>query len=188
MNTIWFFMIITSCVMLIFKNPDTIINALLEASTSSFELCLSLVGIYAVWLGIISIVDKCGLGEKLSNFLSPIIKKLFKTNNKEADKYIAINLSSNILGLGNAATPSGIKAMQLLDDKSGKITHSGIVLLLINSISIQILPTTVIGLRQTAGSTNPTNIILPTIITSFFTLIFVLFCIFLIEKLRAKKI
>ena len=187
MSTIWPILIISSCFMLIFSNPGSIVGIFLESSANSFQLCISLVSIYAVWLGIINIVDRSGLGEKLSKLLSPIIRILFKSKNEDANKYIAINISSNLLGLGNAATPSGIKAMQLLDDKSGKITYSGIVLLLINSISIQLIPTTVIGLKQASSSKNPTDIVFPTIITSILTLLFVILIIYILEKLKLRK-
>ena len=190
MAVIWFFMVFLSVCVLLFANPNLVISEMLSASKSSVELVINLLGIYAVWLGIINILDKSGLSDKLAKLLSPIIKFLFKTNNKEAQKFIAINMSSNILGLGNASTPSGIKAMQELDDESGKITFAGIMLLVINSVSIQLLPTTVIGLRQNAGSTNPSDIILPTIISSILTCIFAILLVFLFNKFlkRNKKV
>jgi len=91
------------------------------------------------------------------------------------------------LGLGNAATPSGIKAMQKLDDGSGKANFSAMMLLIINSLSIQLLPTTVIGLRESAGSANSSDIILPTILSSMLTCAFAITLVFLINKLKRKK-
>ena len=96
-------------------------------------------------------------------------------------------MSSNILGLGNASTPSGIKAMELLDDKSGKITFSGIMLLIINSCSIQLLPTTIISLRENAGSTTSADIIFPIIISSFLTCIFAITLVFLFNKIFTRR-
>lgn len=180
-------MIFLSVVILLFNNPSLVISEMLSASTSGVELVINLWGIYAVWLGIINILDKSGLSEKLAKLLSPIIKFLFKSKNETANKYIAINMSSNILGLGNAATPSGIKAMQALDNGSGKITFSGIMLLVINSVSIQLLPTTVISLRENAGSLNSSDIILPTVISSLLTCIFAIFLVFLFKRLFRKK-
>ena len=187
MAIIWFFMIFLSVIILIFNNPGLVISEMLTASESSVELIINLWGIYAVWLGIINILDKSGLSDKLARLLSPIIKFLFKTDNVEANKYIAINMSSNILGLGNASTPSGIKAMQALDDKSGKITFAGIMLLVINSVSIQLLPTTVIGLRENAGSVSSSDIILPTIISSLATCIFAILLVFLFKKIFVRR-
>lgn len=187
MATIWFFLMILSVFCLLFKNPAFVISGMLDASESAVELVINLCGIYCVWLGLINILDKSGLSDKLANLLSPLIKFLFKSDNKSANKYIAINMASNILGLGNAATPSGIKAMQELDNKTGKITFAGIMLLVINSVSIQLLPTTVIGLRESAGSTSSTDIILPTIISSIITSTFAIFLVFLFDKILSRR-
>ena len=187
MSKIWFVMILLSTIVLLFTNPNAVITEMLSASSSGVELCINLWGIYAVWLGLIEILDKCGLGDKLASLLSPVIKFLFRSDNAEANKYIAINMSSNILGLGNASTPSGIKAMQKLDDGSGTANFSAIMLLVINSVSIQLLPTTVIGLRDSAGSVNSSDIILPTILSSLITCVFAVSLVFLFSKLKRKK-
>ena len=187
MSKIWFVMVLASTIILLFANPQMVVSEMLASSASAVGLCVNLWGIYAVWLGIIEILDKSGLGEKLAKLLSPIIKFLFRSNDTEANKYIAINMSSNILGLGNAATPSGIKAMQCLDDGSGKANFSAIMLLVINSVSIQLLPTTVIGLRESAGSVNSSDIILPTILSSIITCIFAVSLVFLFNKIFKRK-
>lgn len=187
MAIIWFFMVFLSVLILIFTNPTLVISEMLSSSSDAVSLIINLWGIYSVWLGIINILDKSGLSDKLAKLLSPIIRFLFRSNNPIANKYIAINMSSNILGLGNAATPSGIKAMQELDDKSGKITFAGIMLLVINSVSIQLLPTTIIGLRESAGSLNSSDIILPTIISSFITCFFAIFLVFIFNKIFKRR-
>ena len=187
MSKVWFFMVLPSIIFLLFKDPALVIKEMLSSSEQAVKLCINLLGIYAVWLGIIEIVDKSGLGQKLEKLLSPIIKFLFRSKDSEANKYIAINMASNILGLGNAATPSGISAMQKLDDGSGKASFSAIMLLVINSVSIQLLPTTIIGLRETAGSTNSTDIILPIIISSILTCAFAVVLVFLFNSFKRKK-
>ena len=184
MSIVWFLMMSISCVVLVLTNPNSIISEMLTASSNAVELIFNLFGIYAVWLGLLKILEKSGLSDKIAHLLSPIIKKVFKSDDKEASKYIAINLSSNILGLGNAATPSGIKAMQKLDDASGKITYSALMFLVVNSVSIQLLPTTVIGLRQNAGSATPSDIILPTILASFLTCIFAILLVVAFNKIK----
>ncbi len=161
---------------------------MLSSGEQAVELCVNLLGIYAIWLGIIEIVDKSGLGQKLEKLLSPVIRFLFKSDNSEANKFIAINMASNILGLGNASTPSGISAMQKLDDGSQKASFSAIMLLVVNSVSIQLLPTTVIGLRQSAGSLCSTDIILPTIVSSLLTCVFAVLLVFLFSKFKRKKL
>ena len=167
MNKIWLVMMMLSAGALLIANPSATVNSMLDASASAVELCISLCGIYAVWLGLLEILDASGLSEKLAKILKPLIKKLFPNANIEAQKYISINISANMLGLGNAATPYGIKAMQALDTGAEKANNSMLMLMIINACSIQLLPTTTIGLRAAAGSNAPADIILPTLIATF---------------------
>lgn len=173
-------MIISSICFLLWSAPDTIVGVMVEASGGALKLCIELGAVYAVWLGILELVDASGLGQKLAHLLHPIIKKLFKVKDPEVEQMIALNLSANMLGLGNASTPMGIKAMQALDDGSGVASTAMIMLLIINATSIQLLPSTVIGLRASAGSTSPADIILPTILATTITtslgIILVKFC------------
>lgn len=169
MNKMWFLMMIASFCILLISGPSQTLDAMLDASTSALTLSIELCAVYAVWLGILELLDKSGLGDKLAKLLRPIIKKLFKIDNSETTKAIALNMSANMLGLGNAATPMGIKAMKLLDDGSGLASPGMIMLIVINATSIQLLPTTIIGLRAKAGSVNPSDIILPTLISTIVT-------------------
>lgn len=184
-------MMTLSLIVLIFVNPSAALDEMIGASASALSLCIELCGVYAIWLGLLEIVDATGLSKKLARLLRPLIKKLFKVDDEEVQKMIALNMSANILGLGNASTPMGIKAMQALDDGSGKATFSMIMLLVVNATSIQLLPSTVIGLRSSAGSANPADIILPTIIATAVTTIcgisLVLFCNFLHKKIKFKR-
>ena len=159
---------------------------MVSASTSALSLCIELCAVYAVWLGIMELVDASGLGEKLAKLLRPLIKKIFHVENPETQKLIALNVSANMLGLGNAATPMGIKSMQALDDGSGKANFAMIMLIVINATSIQLLPTTIIGLRTSAGSTNPADIILPTLIVTFCTTVLGITLVYLIDKVIRK--
>lgn len=187
MNKIWLIMVVASLSVLLFVNPSIVLSEMISAAASSFELCLELCAVYAVWLGILEIVDASGLGKKLAKLLRPLIKKLFKIDNEEVEKMIALNMSANLLGLGNAATPMGIKAMKALDDGSGKASFAMIMLVVVNATSIQLLPSTVIGLRASAGSTNASDIILPTLITTIITTICGVLMVFLCDKI-AKSI
>lgn len=186
-------MVVTSLCTLLFVNPSIVLSEMISAAASSFELCLELCAVYAVWLGILEIVDASGLGKKLAKLLRPLIKKLFKIDNEEVEKMIALNMSANLLGLGNAATPMGIKAMKALDDGSGKASFAMIMLVVVNATSIQLLPSTVIGLRASAGSANASDIILPTLITTIITTICGIFMVILCDKIakslkrRGKK-
>ncbi len=162
-------------------------SEMISASTDALSLCIELCAVYAVWLGIMELVDASGLGEKLAKLLRPLIKKIFKVEDEQTQKLIALNVSANMLGLGNAATPMGIRSMQALDDGSGKANFAMIMLIVVNATSIQLLPTTVIGLRAAAGSTNPSDIILPTIIVTFITTVMGILLVHTINKLFKHK-
>ena len=175
-------MTISFCILL-WTSPQTILPSMISASSSALSLSLELCGIYVVWIGILELVDASGLGEKIAKLLRPFIKKIFKTKDEETEKYIALNMSSNMLGLGNASTPMGIKALQKLDDGSGTASVGAIMLIIINATSIQLLPTTVIGLRTSLGSSNPSDIIIPSLIATFCT-----FCLGIILGKICEKI
>lgn len=186
MNRIWFLMVIGSIACLIWTDPANVLNSMINASTEALTLSIELCAVYAVWLGILELVDESGLGNKLAKLLHPLIKKLFKINDIETEKLIALNMSANMLGLGNASTPMGIAAMKRLDDGSGIATPAIIMLIVINSTSIQLLPSTIIGLRASAGSMTPSDIILPTIISTVCTFVLGVFLVKIFEKIHTK--
>lgn len=171
MSKIWLFLMVIAMGVITLFNPTLALTSFNSAGETVVKLCISLLGIYAIWLGFIEVLEETGITNKLAKILSPIIDFLFNKPSSEAKKNIAINFSGNILGIGNAATPSGIRAMECMQDGSGTATTSMIMLMVINSCSIQILPTTVIGLRASAGSLSAGDIILPTILTSICSLI-----------------
>lgn len=191
MNFIWLVMIVTSLGALLWTSPAFVMTEMITASGDALKLCVELAGVYAVWLGILELVDASGLGEKLAKLLKPIIKKLFKIDNEEIQRMIAMNMSANMLGLGNASTPMGIKAMKALDDGSGVANTAMIMLIVLNATSIQLLPSTVIGLRASAGSSNPADIILPTLIATIVTTILGIILVksisSFLEKRKIKK-
>lgn len=191
MNKIWFVMVVGSICFLLWSNPSSVLNSMIDASGEAFSLCIELCAVYAVWLGVLELVEASGLSEKLAKLLHPLIKKLFKIDDKETEKMIALNMSANILGLGNAATPMGINAIKRLDDGSGVATNAMIMLIVLNATSLQLLSSTVIGLRSSAGSTSPSDIILPTIIATFCTCLLgiclVKLCNHIRDKLKRKK-
>lgn len=186
MNKIWFVMMVGSFCFLIWTDPSNILNSMIDASGEAFSLCIELCAVYAVWMGMLELVEASGLGEKLAKLLHPIIKRLFKIDDIETEKMIALNMSANMLGLGNAATPMGINAMKRLDDGSGTATPAIIMLIVLNATSIQLLPSTVIGLRASAGSSSPADIILPTIIATACTCLLGICLVKLCNRLREK--
>lgn len=188
MNGIFNFVFILSFSIMLFANPSSCLDTIMGAGEKAVNLCISLISIYAIWLGLLEIVDKSGLSKILAKILKPVIKFLFGNQSDETNEQLAINLSANMLGMGNASTPSGIKAMQLLDDHCGKANPSMIMLTVINSMSIQIIPTTLIGMRIAYNSSSPSDIIFPIIITSFVsTFIAVMLVKFFYRQKKVKK-
>ncbi len=190
MKRIWFFIVLSSIATLLFVNPEDCVNALMNAGSDAVTLTIKLLGIYAVWLGIIALVDATGLSNKMANLLEPIIDWLFGKTDAETKRYLALNLSTNILGLGNACTPTGLKAMEGLDKLNGGATTAStamIMLIVLNATSIQLLPTTVIGLRQQYGSTSSSDIILPTLVATIISTALAILFVKVLAKLKRYK-
>ena len=187
MSKIWFWLIISSICVLIYINPETILPSMLGASEETLKLCMKLCAIYSVWMGLLQVMEDSGLNKKLSKCLSPITRKIFGKLDDKTNELICMNISCNVLGMGGAATPLGMKAMQRMDNSSGKATRGMKMLIIFASTSMQILPTTVIGLRITAGSTSASDIILPTIIAAVMTTIIGIGIALAIEKIKDKR-
>ncbi len=167
LNIIWpIFIIISYIYAIIIGNTLEINNSIFESCQSAVNLSITFLGTMCLWSGIMKIAQKTTLMNKLTNLLSPIMKILFpeiKSNN-QAYKEISMNIVANILGLGNAATPLGLKAMKTMQSENFKkdtLSNSMAIFIILNTASIQIIPTTVIAIRSSLGSTNPTSIILP---------------------------
>ena len=165
LNKIWPFFIIISFIYAIYSgNFSNINNAIFESADQTVELCLTMFGTICLWNGIMKIAIKTSMIEKLTKFLKPAISFIFPEikNDKKISKEISMNMVANILGLGNAATPLGLKAMESMQkintDKS-KLSNSMAMFILINTASLQIVPTTVISIRSSLGSQEPTKII-----------------------------
>lgn len=192
MSKVWFLILVSAIVTLLFRDPTAAINAMIKGSHASVNLAMELVALYAFWLGLFAIIEKIGLAEKLSKLLKPVIRFLFPGVNKECEKCITMNVSANILGLGNASTPMAIKAIGQMDaDKNGRASQNMIMLVVISCTSLQLLPTTVIGLRATHGSVNPTDFLLPatvaTIVSTILGITFVKVIGLLIRKFAKNK-
>jgi len=171
-NKIWGFFIIIGVIFGIVNNKITLINeTILSSTTTTIEMILKIFPVIALWLGIMEIAKESGLLKKLSDLFKPLLSKLFPEipNNHESLGYISSNVVINMLGLGNAATPFGLKAMKSLNDlnkNSKTASKSMITFLILNTSGLTIIPTTVISLRMMHGSINPTEIVLATIIST----------------------
>lgn len=152
-------------------------NDMLVASRNGLELILSILPVMCLWLGIMQIAKKSGLLDKIAKFLTPVLQVIFPEIPKGSIcfSYIATNIVMNMLGLGNAATPFGLKAikeMQVLNKQKDTATRSMITFLVMNTASVTIMPTTIISLRLMYGSINPEAIIPYVLITSFLSCLF----------------
>lgn len=146
-------------------------NAVIEGADKGIQLVIGLAGGICFWSGIMNVAKKSGLTKSIAKLLSPILCKLFHGIKKEdkALEHISMNITSNMMGLGNAATPSGIQAMKALNRNNPnpkRSTDNMILFVVINTAAIQIIPTTVATLRMTHGSQNPFEIIPATLLTS----------------------
>ena len=167
LNILWpIFIIISFAFAIISGNIDKLNDSIFSSTSDAVNLCISLLGTICLWNGIMQIASKTTMLDKLTNFLKPLIRFLFPDikNGDKAQKEISMNMVSNILGLGNAATPLGLKAMKTMqkdNKKKDTLTDSMAMFIVINTASLQIIPTTVIAIRNSLGSKNPTCIVFP---------------------------
>lgn len=160
-------------------------SALLGGASSAVTLCLSLAGGYVLWLGLLNIVERSGLLEKLARAAKPLIRRLFPAADEKSAALITLNLSANMLGMGNAATPFGLDAMrqlQTLNPDKSRASNEMCMLLIINSASVQLIPTTLIALRQAAGAADPADIFIPTLIATAASLLFAVMLALLVAR------
>lgn len=171
-NYIWFGIIVIGIVVGVLTGQGAELSTgIIESSEGTTKFIISMVGIMCFWSGVMKIAEKSGLTNKLASLLKPFLKLLFKEagKNDKALGAIVMNITANMFGLGNAATPFGIKAMQELDklnDEKGRATNDMVLFLVMNAACIQLLPSTVISMRAASGSTNPASIVLPAIIAT----------------------
>ena len=170
-NIIWFLILLIGIIIGIATGKGELISkAVVSSTTSSVELVIGLVGMMCLWCGIMKIAEKSGLTDNLAKVLRPFLRCLRETGkNKKAMSSITMNLTANMMGLSNAATPFGIKAMEEMQRSNNvKDTASNdmALFLVLNAACIQFLPTTVISIRAAYNSQNPAIIILPAIIAT----------------------
>lgn len=167
LNILWPIFIIISIIFAIFSgNIEKLNNSIFESTESAINLILTLLGSTCLWSGIMEIASNTKIIRQLSKILNKITQKIFyniipdgKSNNN-----IIMNIIANILGLGNAATPLGLKAMNELQNENTnkeRLSDNMMILIVLNTASLQIIPTTIIAIRSSLGAKNPTQIIVP---------------------------
>ena len=177
LNILWpIFIILSVIYSIISGNIEEVNTGIFDSLSEAVELSITFLGTICLWSGIMEIAKKTSIISKLNKLLKPFINFLFPDlkNNEMAKQEISMNMIANILGLGNAATPLGIKAMQTMQkaNKSKEtLSNSMMMFIVINTASIQLIPTNVIAIRTSLNSQNPTSIIIPvwiaTIIAGF---------------------
>lgn len=165
-----------------------VVNSMLKACDTAVKISFSLIGIMAFWLGIMRIAEKSGLVQLISKLLNPIAKILFSDVKKDSPVVgdITMSVSANALGLTNAATPIGLKVMKELQEdnpQKDSATDSMCMFLAMNTAGFQLIPATVIAVLVGVGATNPTEIILPTLIVTSLS-----FCVAVVTALVLKKV
>ena len=167
LNYIWPTFIIVSFVYgICFGNIAETNVAIFESTENAVNLCIKLLGTICLWNGIMRIAENTSIIDKLKKLLRPVLGRLFPKLNEEDEAYseISMNVIANIMGLGNAATPMGLKAMKSLQKRNINkkvLSNEMAIFIVLNTASIQIIPTTVIALRNSLGSNNPTAILVP---------------------------
>lgn len=188
-NKLWIFFIISGSFFLIINGKADVLNSqILSSGKTTLDLILQIFPLLAIWLGIMNVARESGLLKKASNFLSPFLSRIFPEipHGHESLGLISSNIIANMFGLGNAATPFGLKAMesmQKLNEKKDEATRSMITFLVINTCGVTLIPTTIISLRMMHDSTEPTSIVAPTILVSFLSLVIGL----IIDRLFSRR-
>ena len=171
-NYLWSFFIIAGIIYSIITNNFSVVNTeILECGKLTLDLILKLFPMISLWTGVVTIAKKSGLLKTFASLISPLLSKLFKDIPKDSPAlgYIASNIAVNMFGLGSAATPLGLKAMkelQKLNNNKEEASRSMVTFLVLNTSGLTIIPTTVISLRTLYGSSNPTEIIITSIIAT----------------------
>lgn len=189
LNLIWAFMVIVGIIYALFTgNMEAVTNAALEGSKEAVSLAITMAGIVAFWMGIMEIAKEAKLIEMLTNKLSPFLHFMFPNIPKghKSLEYIATNIIANILGLGWACTPAGLKAMEELShiNKNGDSASDEMcIFLILNVSSLQLIPVNMIAYRSQYGSSNPASIIAPSILATLVsTISAIIFC-----KIKTKN-
>ena len=165
LNILWpIFIIVSYGYAMITGNMESVNNAIFESTESAVSLTITLFGTMCLWNGLMEIASNTDLINRLTKLLRPIVNFLFKgtKKNKKIREEISMNIVANMLGLGNAATPLGLKAMKSMQEENldkKRLTDDMATFIILNTASIQIIPTTVIAIRLSLGSVEPTKII-----------------------------
>lgn len=185
MSAIWTILMLSSLAVLIFSSPQTALKAMLEGSSNAVDLAVKLVATYAFWMGLFSLLEKLKITDFLAKILKKPVKFLFPNESEQTEKFITMNISANLLGLGNASTPMGINAVKNM--YKGETSDNISTFIVLSATSLQILPTTVISMRVNAGSTSPMSIFIPSLVATVISTVLGILICKIIRFARNKK-
>lgn len=191
-NVIWCFFILLSIIFgIVSGNIEAVNNSIFSSIENTMTLVIKMIGGMCFWSGIMEIAMNTTLQEKLKNLIKPINKIIFPKLNKNSSAYenISMNMATNMLGLGNAATPMGLKAMEELEkenDKPEQLSDDELMFIIINTASLQIIPTNIITIRSTLGAEKPGDIMLGVWFSTIIDFISVILITKIYLKLRRK--
>lgn len=188
MNVVWLILLSVSIVFAIVTgNLEPFTKSIFEGAKSAVEISLFLLGIVSVWMGITRILEDSGLIFRIAHLFKPLISRLFRNipDDHPSISAITLNVLANFFGLGNAATPLGIKAMQELDtlnENKGTLSFEMMIFIVINTASIQFIPFSVIGILASYNAANPAAVVLPVLVATVISAIFALVILFGFRK------
>ena len=188
-NKIWCFFIIISVIFsLINGNINQLNESIFSSLDDTTEMVIKMFGSMCFWCGIIKIISETSLQEKMKKIIAPLNRKIFKNLDEKSEAYehISVNMVTNMLGIGNAATPAGLKAVDELEKSNpykDKLSDEMIMFIAINTASLQIIPTNVIAIRNSLNSENPSGII----VAVWFSTILTFLSVIILTKLYLKS-
>ena len=181
MNVVFALLFIISSVFMTVTAPQVFLESLTVGAEKSVKLCFTLMVLYSVWLGIFNVLEQSNFTQKFALVLRKPVRFIFGNVSDEAAEYLSLNVTANLLGLGSVATPMGIKAAETLDKENNY--HAQCMLFAVAATSIQLIPTTAMTLRAQYGSTSPTDIFLPTLLSTLISTV----CGIVLTKIFVKR-
>ena len=169
MSVLFFLMVFASIGYMLFVRPEEVIAAALAGAENAVSLSIKMLAVYALWLGVLGVMQKNGVARFVSRLFRPLTKKLFKGEKEETHDLISQNLAANFLGMGGAATPLGIRATALMQGEKREASDNAVLFIVLNACGVQLIPGTIIALRASAGSASPSDVFLPTVICTLVT-------------------
>lgn len=192
-NPIWLFLLCGGILAAIVTNRVSLVfPSVLEGAANAIDVIIGLAAFLGIWNGIMRLADRSGLLDRFSKMVYPLLKPLFRDLPKEHKAWapMVMNVSANLLGLGNAATPFGIQAMKALEEtnrQKGTATKEMITFLALNTSAVSLMPGMILGMRADAGSMNAAEVIIPSFLASLAGLTAALTASFLFSKIGAKR-